>query len=82
MNTSKKLLIAALLLVITMMCIGSVMAQKAYNGNEYGDVLRDGSCCDCDQEPDRIMDCECDNPDCDPIGDEYKNQNRLGSSLP
>ena len=82
MNIPKKAVIVTMLLVITMMCIGSVMAQKAYNGNEYGDILRDGSCSDCNQEPDRIRDCECSNPDCNPIGDEYKNQNRFGSSLP
>ena len=67
MHKPKKVVMAALLMCIVILSVGSVMAkQQTENGNANGD-------------PDRLRDCTCNDPSCESVRDQVPDQLRDGS---
>ena len=68
MHKPKKVVMAALLMCIVILSVGSVMAkqQQTENGNA-------------NRDPDRLRDYTCNDPSCEPVGDQVPDQLRDGS---
>ena len=85
MNKTKKVIMAALLMCIVMLSVGSVMAKQQGDGKGDCDQLRDGSCDDTsceplgDQVPDRSRDGSCIVPVADMLKEQQKLQLKEGT---